>query len=423
MKVHDINKIRNDKTAFVKSMSDRFVEIDIDKILNLDAEKRELIYELQELQSIRNTLSKSVPGLTKNKTEMNKLIEKVNKVKMDIKIKEENLEVKSKSLEAILLNLPNLPSPDTPVGKNETFNKVIFESKNFEKKDNGFSHDEIGANLNMMDFEAAAKISGSRFVILKSKLARLERALCNFMVDLHVKEHGYLEVSTPHLIKNNSLVGTGQLPKFEEDLFSVSSDKWLIPTAEVTLTNLKQGEIINEEELPLRYVALTNCFRSEAGASGKDTKGMIRLHEFKKVELVSIVTKDHSKEELERLTNCAKKVLELLRIPYRVSLLCSGDMGFSASKTFDIEAWLPSQKKYREISSCSNCKDFQTRRMNTRYRNNNNDKFFPHSLNGSGLAVGRTLVAIIENYQINKNTVKIPEVLVKYMDGIEKIEL
>ena len=421
--MHDINIIRKNKSAFVKSMTDRFVKIDIDKILDLDSEKRKLIYELQELQSKRNTLSKAIPNLLNKKKEMSELIEKVNKIKTEIKVKEENLEKKSKNLEAILLNLPNLPSPDIPIGKNETSNKVIFESKTFEKKNKGYSHDEIGTNLKMMDFETAAKISGSRFVILKSKLAHLERALCNFMIDLHVKEHGYLEISSPHLTKNDALMGTGQLPKFKEDLFSVSGDKWLIPTAEVTLTNLNKGEIIMENELPLRYVAVTNCFRSEAGASGQDTKGMIRLHEFKKVELVSIVTKDNSTKELDRLTNCAKKVLELLRIPYRISLLSSGDMGFSASKTFDLEVWLPSQKRYREISSCSNCKDFQTRRMNTKYRNNNNEKIYPHSLNGSGLAVGRTLVAIIENYQINKNTVKIPEVLVKYMDGIEKIEL
>ena len=219
------------------------------------------------------------------------------------------------------------------------------------------------------------------------------------------------------------MLGTGQWPKFKEDLFSVSNDKWLIPTAEVTLTNMKQGEIMSENDMPLRYVGMTNCFRSEAGAAGKDTKGMIRLHEFKKVELVSIVSKEESANELERLTSCAKKVLELLKIPYRISLLSSGDMGFSASKTYDIEVWLPSQKKYREISSCSNCTDFQSRRMNTRYKNNNNNKQFVHTLNGSGVAVGRALVAILENYQINERTIIVPEALKKYMDGIEKIEI
>ena len=421
--MHDINMIRENKNLFAKSMSDRQVEVDVDKIIKLDSEKRKFIFELQGLQENRNKLSRSIPSLKNDKEKINNVIEEVNKIKKNIKSKEELLQETSDLLQSILLNLPNLPSADVPVGQNESFNKVIYESKNFVKKKNGLSHEVIGNNLQMMDFEIASKISGSRFVILKSKLAKLERALCNFMIDLHVREHGYQEISTPHLTKDKSLLGTGQLPKFREDLFSVSNDKWLIPTAEVTLTNMKQGEILSENEMPLRYVGMTNCFRSEAGAAGKDTKGMIRLHEFKKVELVSIVSKEESANELERLTSCAKKVLELLKIPYRISLLSSGDMGFSASKTYDIEVWLPSQKKYREISSCSNCTDFQSRRINTRYKNNNNDKQFVHTLNGSGVAVGRALVAILENYQINERTIIIPEALKKYMDGIEKIEI
>ena len=421
--MHDINLIRENKDEFIKAMENRFIEINIERIINLDKTKRNFTFELQELQNLRNKLSKSISKITDNKKEVDKVIVEVSKIKEKIKVTEEKLLEVSNDLSSILLNLPNYPSPDIPIGNNENFNKVVFLSKDINKKEEGLSHDVIGNNLDMMDFESASKISGSRFVILKSKLARLERALCNFMLDLHINEHGYEEISTPHLTNDKALLGTGQLPKFHEDLFSVSDNKWLIPTAEVTLTNMKQGKILFENELPLRYVALTNCFRSEAGAAGKDTKGMIRLHEFKKVELVSLVTQEESSKELERLTKCARKVVDLLEIPYRVSLLSSGDMGFSASKTYDIEVWLPSQKKYREISSCSNCKDFQARRMNTRYKNNKNEKLFVHTLNGSGIAVGRALVAILENYQVNKNTIKIPEVLIKYMDGIDKIEL
>ena len=323
----------------------------------------------------------------------------------------------------ILLNLPNFAYSDVPVGVDDKFNKLIFESNTIKINTNSLAHDDIGRHLNMMDFESASKISGSRFVILKSALAKLERALSNFMLDLHTKEHGYQEISTPHLVKKEALLGTGQLPKFEEDLFSTSNNKWLIPTAEVTLSNLKRNQILSDKELPIRYVALTNCFRAEAGSAGQDTKGMIRLHEFKKVELVSIVSEENSYKELERLTKCAIKVIELLEIPYRVVLLSSGDMSFAASKTYDIEVWLPSQNKYREISSCSNCTSFQARRMNTKYRNDKNQKYFVHTLNGSGVAVGRALLAILENHQINKNSIKIPQALIKYMDGIDKIEL
>ncbi|MDC3024612.1 serine--tRNA ligase, partial [Alphaproteobacteria bacterium] len=355
--------------------------------------------------------------------EVERIVIKVNKIKFDMKQKEEKLNEVSNELNIILLNLPNCICPEVPIGEDDSFNKIVAESNQFEKKKNGLPHDEIGKSIGMMDFDTAAKISGSRFVLLKSHLAGLERALCNFMLDIHVKEHGYEEVSTPHLVNDDALLGTGQLPKFKDDLFFTSSKKWLIPTAEVTLTNINRETILSEKALPQRYVALTNCFRSEAGAAGKDTKGMMRLHEFKKVELVSITNKENSNKELGRLTKCATKILELLEVPYRVVLLSSGDTGFSASKTFDIEVWLPSQNKFREISSCSNCKDFQSRRMNTRYRNSNNKKFFVHTLNGSGVAVGRALLAILENHQINKNTVKVPRVLVKYMNGLDKIEL
>ena len=421
--MHDINLIRKNPNQFVDEMKKRFVKIDINKILNLDENKRNIIFELQDLQNKRNSFSKEIAKIKNNKEEVDKIINKVNEIKIDMKKKEEQLIIASNELNLILLNLPNYASSTVPVGKDETFNELVYETKDFVKKTDGLAHDEIGKNLGMMDFDVASKISGARFVILKSYLARLERALCNFMLDIHINEHGYQEVSTPHIVNDDALLGTGQLPKFKEDLFFTSNKKWLIPTAEVTLTNICRDKILLEKELPKRYVALTNCFRSEAGSAGQDTKGMIRLHEFKKVELVSIVTKDNSDRELERLTKCASKVLDLLEIPYRITLLSSGDMGFSANKTYDIEVWLPSQRRFREISSCSNCGDFQSRRMNTKYKSSNNEKFFAHTLNGSGVAVGRALLAILENYQVNKNTVKLPKVLVKYMGGLDKIEL
>ena len=421
--MHDINLIRKNPNQFVEEMKKRFVSVDINEILSLDEKKRSITFHLQELQNKRNSFSKDIAKLKNNKEQVENIIIQVNEIKIDIKKKEEQLFKITNELNSILLNLPNYASPKVPIGKDESFNELVFESKEFEKKTEGLAHDEIGKNLRMMDFESAAKISGSRFVILKADLARLERALCNFMLDIHVNENGYEEISTPHLVKDDALLGTGQLPKFKEDLFSTSDNKWLIPTAEVTLTNMCRDKMLLDKELPKRYVALTNCFRSEAGAAGQDTKGMIRLHEFKKVELVSIVTKENSDTELERLTKCATKILDLLEIPYRISMLSSGDMGFAASKTYDIEVWLPSQRKFREISSCSNCTDFQARRMNAKYKNNNNEKFFVHTLNGSGVAVGRALLSILENNQINKNTVKIPKVLMKYMSGLDKIEL
>ncbi len=419
--MHDINYIRQHTEDFIKAMEKRFVKIEIEKILSLEKKKRSLTTDIQDLQSQRNIFSKKIGENKNNKEDREIIIAKVNNIKDDLKLKEEELLKISNNLKSILLSLPNKASPTVPVGENESSNKLIYECKDFKKKPDGYSHDNIGNNLRMMDFETAAKISGSRFVILTSHLAKLERALYNFMIDVHVQDHGYEEVSTPHLVNEKALLGTGQLPKFKRDLFEVTNNKWLIPTAEVTLSNMQMGKIVSEENLPLRYVGLTNCFRSEAGSAGKDTKGMIRLHEFKKVELVSFVAQENSDEELERLTKCSSKILDLLEIPYRITLLSSGDMGFSASKTYDIEVWLPSQKKYREISSCSNCGDFQARRMNSRYKNLKNEKFFMHTLNGSGLAVGRALVAILENYQIKNNLVKIPKVLVKYMNGIKQI--
>ncbi|MDA9558912.1 serine--tRNA ligase [Alphaproteobacteria bacterium] len=420
----DINFIIENKDSFETIMSNRNIKVSVSSIIELDKEKRKLVASLQELLTERNSISKLI-GINKyKKIDTDSLEKKVNLIKEKIPSLEKEVNLKSDKLNNILLGLPNFPDEDVPVGKDEKSNKKISTKGNIKKFDfEPLSHDILGSKNNMMDFEAASDISGARYVILKSDLAKLERALSNFMIDLHVNEHSYVEVSTPHIVKSEALIGTGQLPKFKKDLFSVDNEKWLIPTAEVTLTNLSRKTIILNSELPIRYVAHTNCFRSEAGAAGKDTKGMIRLHEFKKVELVSLVEKKNSNIELDRLVRCASKVLDLLRLPYRIVLLSTGDMGFSASKTFDIEVWLPSQNTYREISSCSNCTDFQSRRMQTKYKDQDGKKHYLHTLNGSGLAVGRTLLAIMENYQLDNKRIKVPEVLEKYMGGQKEISI
>ncbi len=418
----EISYIRENPDQFEKLMAQRNSIVSAKTILNLDTKKRKIISEIQELQTDRNEISKNIGINKKNKINTSDLENKVNLIKKNILRLEKELIAVNQELNEILLNIPNIPDKDVPVGKNDSFNKEVFKTDNISKfVFSPIAHDVLGKEKNMMDFEIASKLSGSRYVVLKSDLANLERALINFMLDLHINEHNYTEISTPHIVKESTLIGTGQLPKFKKDLFSVDNNKWLIPTAEVTLTNLHREEILKEDDLPLRYVSITNCFRSEAGAAGQDTKGMIRLHEFKKVELVSLVNKDKSNDELNRLLDCAKKVLDLLDLPYRVILLSTGDMGFSSSKTFDIEVWLPSQNKYREISSCSNCRDFQTRRMNSKYRDKSGNKTFIHSLNGSGLAVGRTLLAIMENYQLDNKRIKVPGILVKYMNGKKEI--
>ena len=405
----DINYIRENPKKFESYMRDRNTQISSKIILSADKEKREKLNQLQLLQTERNSISKLIGVNKSKKLDTKNLEKKVSDIKENMNDLDKDINKLSNKLTDILLRLPNIHENDVPVGQDDSFNKVIYSSDNIKKFNFApLSHEVIGSNKKMMDFESASNISGSRYVILNSDLAKLERALANFMIDLHVNEHNYQEVSTPHIVNAIALIGTGQLPKFEKDLFSVDNDKWLIPTAEVTLTNLVRDKIISEQELPIRYVAQSNCFRSEAGAAGKDTKGMIRLHEFKKVELVSLVNFKDSNQELERLVNCAKKVLDLLELPYRVVLLSSGDMGFSACKTYDLEVWLPSQETYREISSCSNCRDFQARRMKARYKGDDNKKYYLHTLNGSGLAIGRTLLAILENHQIENNKVKIP---------------
>ena len=419
----DLNYIREYPEKFAKFMEQRNVSISVENILKLDKDKKLKIAELQKLQTERNSTSKLIGVYKKEHKETLDLETKVTEIKSTAAEIEKILKNIEDKLNDIMLSLPNIPDADVPVGENESFNQEVLKKlEPIEFKFKPVSHDIIGKNINkMMDFDLGSIISGARYVILKSDLALLERALINFMLDLHIHKHNYIEVSAPHIVKRESLIGTGQLPKFEDDLFKVGDDKWLIPTAEVTLTNFFRDRILHQKDLPIRLVSQSSCYRSEAGSAGQDTKGMIRLHEFKKVELVSIVEKNKSEEELERLMKSASKVLDLLKLPYRVVKLSTGDMGFSASKTYDIEVWLPSQNKYREISSCSNCRDFQARRMKTKYKNSNGHKEFVHTLNGSGLAVGRTLLAILENYQVNENTIKVPDILVEYMHGKKEI--
>ena len=422
--MHDIKWIKDNIDLFDKAMERLGLDSISLEVTSLYQEYVILLSKLQTLQNERNNSSKTI-GIKKSKGEDTTLeIDHVAKLKMGItKIQEESNSINLK-INSILEVIPNIPSEDTPDGSDESSNieiKTYGDKPNFSF--NPRTHDEIGAKLNMMDFDKAADMSGARFVILKDKLALLERALSFFMLDIHTQQHHYTEISPPSLVRDKALFGTGQLPKFSQDLFKTNSENWLIPTAEVPLTNIVSDEIIPSENLPLRYTALTSCFRSEAGSAGKDTKGMIRLHEFKKVELVSIVKAENSSAEHNRMLECAEEILKKLELPYRVVVLCTGDLGFSASKTFDIEVWLPSQKKYREISSCSNCKSFQARRMNARTRNSNKKIELVHTLNGSGVAVGRALLAILENYQEEDGSIKIPSVLIPYMNGLEKISI
>ena len=416
--MHNIKDIRKDIDNFKNTIKNRNVDVDFDQILNLDEENRKLIQEKEKLEMEKKSISKS-----KDETLFEKSKEISNKID-DLSKNQKNVK---DQLDQILSNIPNLPLNDVPVGKDENSNKEVVKSG--EIKEMSFkpkSHYEIGEKLNMLDFDLATKTTGSRFVFVKDKLASLERAISNFMIDTHVNNNGYTEISPPLMATDNTMFGTGQLPKFENDQFEIKFDdkndrKFLIPTAEVILTNMVKNQILNIKSLPMRLVASTPCFRKEAGSYGKDTKGMIRQHQFYKVELVSIVENNKCIEELERMTNCATKILEDLQLPYRKIILSTGDMGFSAEKTYDIEVWLPSENKYREISSCSSCGTFQAKRMKARYKNNNNENEFVGTLNGSGLAVGRTLIAILENYQTEDGSIIIPEKLRPYMNNMEKI--
>ncbi len=415
--MHNLNYIRENPIEFDNAMKLRGENPISSKILEIDKIKRETQTVLQSLLSKRNLLSKEIGSLKSKKMNANNEMAEVEELKIKITSLKELENIKDNELNSILSKLPNIPHKSVPTGKSELDNKFYREwgSKpnfNFKPK----VHYEIGENMGLMNFDIATKLSGSRFVLLKKQLSKLERSISNFMLDKHTQVNGYIEYSVPFLVKYDSLFGTGQLPKFGEDLFTAGESHWLIPTAEVPLTNLVKNEILNISQLPMRSTSLTPCFRSEAGAAGKDTRGMLRQHQFSKVELVSVVEPQDSENELERMLNCAESILKDLNIHFRVMTLCTGDMGFSANKTYDIEVWLPGEEKYREISSCSNCGDFQARRMNSRYKNSDKN-IFVHTLNGSGLAVGRTLIAILENYQMEDGNVEIPEVLIKYFNN------
>ena len=416
--MHSIKLIRKEPDFFLKKLGHRNTNIGLKSILDLDKKNRELIQSKEKLEQEKKIISKKQDKRQFSRSKkISKEIEQFNKSQIKIQNK----------IEAILSSLPNLALDDVPIGKDDRSNKEIKkigEIPKFEFKP--MSHYEIGNNLNLMDFDVARKTSGARFVFLKGKLALLERAISNFMLDCHTKEFEYQEISPPLIVTDSAMFGTGQLPKFESDQFEIKledekSRKFLIPTAEVILTNIVRESFLKEKELPLRLVASTACFRKEAGSYGKDTRGMIRQHQFYKVELVSIVEPKKCLEELDRMTNCAQQILEKLKLPYRVVMLSTGDMGFSAEKTYDLEVWIPSENKYREISSCSSCGQFQARRMNAKYKNESNESNFLGTLNGSGLAVGRTLIAIMENYQQKDGSVIIPDVLRSYMHGEEHI--
>jgi len=425
--MHDIKAIRDESHQFVRGLTRRGMAdaaAVADDLLKKDKALRELLVRLQNAQARRNDASKLIGQAKAKKDEAQAatLMAEVAVLKETIQQGEAEQRVLEKNLHDLLSVIPNLPADDVPDGIDESANAPIAKRAFGTPPglNNPKQHFEIGEALGQMDFERAAKVSGARFVYLKGDLAKLERALGAFMLDTHTEKFGYTEVNPPVLVRDNAMFGTGQLPKFQEDLFRTASEDsfWLIPTAEVSLTNYVADEILAEAELPLRFTAFTPCFRAEAGAAGRDTRGMIRMHQFSKVELVSITTPDQSEAEHERMTDAAQEILKKLNLAHRVVTLCTGDMGFSAKKTYDIEVWLPGQGAYREISSCSNCGDFQARRMNTRLRNAEGKVKGPvHTLNGSGLAVGRTLVAILENYQQGDGSVAIPDVLQPYMGG------
>ena len=418
--MHNLKEIRKDFEAFRNSLKGRSANIDFDNLKKLDKQNREFIQKKEVLEKEKKDISKSKDkSLFTRSKEISKLLDEISNKQSKVK----------NNLEEILFNIPNIPHSDVPDGKDENDNVEIKKNGKIPKFDyKPKSHYELGEKLGMLDFDLATKTTGARFVFVKDKLALLERAISNFMLDIHVSKNGYVEISPPLLASENTMFGTGQLPKFENDQFEVKLDegngrKFLIPTAEVILTNIVKDKILNVKDLPMRFVASTPCFRKEAGSYGKDTKGMIRQHQFYKVEMVSIVEQEKCFEELERMTNCATNILDLLELPYRKMILCSGDMGFSAEKTYDIEVWLPSEKKYREISSCSSCSTFQAVRMKARYKNDKNETLYVGTLNGSGLAVGRTLIAILENYQQKDGSIIIPKILRPYMNNLEKISI
>jgi seryl-tRNA synthetase len=421
--MHDLKQIRDDPQAFDAGLKRRRLPPQSAEILALDAKRRTAQTRLQEHQQRRNEVSRQVGAAKSKGQDAAALMAEVAQLKDAMEAATAEEHAAAAELDQILAGIPNLPAADVPDGADADANVEVRRHGNprnfaFTPK----QHFDVGEKLGLMDFEAATKLAGSRFVVLKGALARLERALAAFMIDIHSGEFGYQEILPPFLVNDQTAYGTGNLPKFGEDLFRTREGFWLIPTAEVPLTNLVADEILDESVLPLRFTAHTPCFRSEAGAAGKDTRGMIRVHQFSKVELVSIAHPDHSAAEHERMTGCAEEVLKRLGVPYRVVTLCTGDMGFASQKTYDIEVWLPGQGAYREISSCSNCGEFQARRMKARFRKaGDKGTRFVHTLNGSGLAIGRTMIALIENYQEADGSVVLPDVLVPYMGGMKVI--
>lgn len=421
----DIRFIRENKDIIKESLDARNSDYPLDELLELDKTRRDILVEVEALKKKRNDASALIGKYKREGKDVNELLLEMQHVGETIKEHDEKLEKVEQRLNHLLFTIPNKLHESTPIGKDEDDNVEVRrwgEPKKFDFEIK--SHDELGVNLDILDFERGAKLGGSRFTVYKGAAARLERALINFMLDTHTTEHGFTEILTPQLAKKEIMMGTGQLPKFEDDMYKIADEElYLIPTAEVTLTNLYNQEILEEEELPKYMCGFTACFRKEAGSGGKDLKGLIRQHQFNKVEMVKIVKPENSYEELEHMVNCAERILQKLELPYRVITLCSGDLGFSAAKTYDIEVWVPSQDKYREISSCSNTQDFQARRAMIKYRSKEDKKsYYVHTLNGSGLAVGRTLLAIMENYQNEDGSITIPKVLVPYMNGMTVIK-
>lgn len=419
----DIRRIRADKEAVQEALNKRNGHYDIDAVIKLDEERRSIIAKVEELKAKQNIASKQIPLLKKEAKDTTQVFKELKE--LSDQVKELDMEAKNldDQLRNMLLEIPNTPNPEVPFGKSDEDNVEIRKFKepsefDFEPK----AHWDLGTDLNILDFERASKITGARFTLYKGLGARLERALINLMIDTHTEEHGYTEMLTPFMVNRASMTGTGQLPKFENDMFHLpSKDYFLVPTAEVPLTNLHRDEILGWEDLPIKYTGYTPCFRQEAGSAGRDTRGVIRNHQFDKVELVKLVEPSSSYDELEKLTNNAEEILKRLEIPYRLVMLSTGDIGFSSAKTYDIEVWMPSYGRYVEISSCSNFEDFQARRANLRFRNKEGKLEFVHTLNGSGLAVGRTLAAVLENYQEADGRVRVPEVLRPYMKNLDYI--
>ena len=421
----DARKIRANPEEVAKQLEKRGLSGVLEQFLLLDEKRRAILGQAEEMKNFRNTSSQQVGKMKKQGQDPAELMEKVREAGQQIKVLDESLKAVEEEIDKILLNLPNIPHESVPVGPDESANMEIRrwgEPRQFDFEP--LAHWDIGPNLDILDFERAAKLSGARFTVYKGMGARLERAVINFYLDIHTREHGYHEILPPFMVSDDCMIGTGQLPKFAEDMFKVQGrEMYLIPTAEVPLTNLYREEILEAKDLPKYVTAYTPCFRAEAGSHGRDTRGIIRQHQFNKVELVKIVTPESSYEELEKLTANAEKVLQMLGLPYRVVLLSTGDMGFSSAKTYDLEVWMPGYNDYREISSCSNCEDFQARRANIRYRPTPKDKLqYVHTLNGSGVAIGRTVAAILENYQQEDGSVVVPAVLRPYMGGLEVIK-